>query len=274
MLVAIPTGGHEHRLCLDGVQMNVLKVGLAVVCGALLLSCSDGDELTEVRVATDGAYPPASYQDENGNLVGWEVDMVNDVCSDAELRCTWQIVEWEGILEGLAEGEYDLVAASVSATEERAAMVDFSVLYQPPATSAYVVLAGTESIGTGPLAAQVGTIQADFLSDPVLYETPSGPVEAVIAGDVKGALLELDIARTFLADYPGQLSIIGPEVQLGEGAALAMRKGDAELKSRLDPALSAIIEDGRLDQYALQQGISQIWGNYKDSGSSQEDSEE
>ena len=63
------------------------RLAPAAVVLAMILGC--GGEAVEVRMGTEGAYPPYNHMDDSGELIGFEIDLGNDLCQRAELKCTW-----------------------------------------------------------------------------------------------------------------------------------------------------------------------------------------
>ena len=83
-----------------------------------------------LRIGTDATYPPMETIDEStGEIVGFDVDVMNAVC--AEINCVPEFINtaWDGIFAALQQGEFDLVISGVSITDERDMTMDFSDPY-------------------------------------------------------------------------------------------------------------------------------------------------
>src|SRR5919106_2908924 len=70
---------------------------LAMTVG-LATGSAGAKDWTTVRIATEGAYPPWNATDPSGKLVGFEVDLANDLCSRMQVECTIVAQDWEGII--------------------------------------------------------------------------------------------------------------------------------------------------------------------------------
>ena len=83
----------------------------------------------ELAVGVEGTYPPFNYQDENGQLVGFEVDFTNEVAKRLGLKAKFYPTKWDGILAALSSGRIDVIANQVTITPEREKTFDFSIPY-------------------------------------------------------------------------------------------------------------------------------------------------
>lgn len=72
-----------------------------------------------LQLGTDAEYPPNTYKDQNGNPVGWEVDVANAIAAKLGLEPNWEILGFDSILSRIEEGVVDMGAASFFSTLER-----------------------------------------------------------------------------------------------------------------------------------------------------------
>ena len=225
----------------------VIGVGFLLV---VLLSCTGGPD--EVKMGTEGAYPPYSFINDAGEVDGFERELGDELCRRANLKCTWVTNEWDTIIPNLVDGNYDTIMAGMSITEEREEVIDFTQPYVPPIPSVYIALegAGDEAV-EGRVAAQVATIHADHLSGSgatlIEYELAEELIVAVLGGEVDAALVDREFAHANLAAHEGRLTVVGPDVPLDSGVGIGVRESDGELKEKLDKAIAAMKEDGSLN---------------------------
>ena len=83
----------------------------------------------EVRIGTEGAYPPWNGTNAAGELEGAEIDMATELCYRMGVQCTFVAQDWDGIIPALLNKKYDVIIAGMSITEERMEKVDFSIGY-------------------------------------------------------------------------------------------------------------------------------------------------
>jgi len=77
----------------------------------------------------EGTYPPFNYQDEKGDLVGFEVDFANALTALLGVKPDIRPTKWDGILAALESGRIDVVINQVTITPERQKRFDFSQPY-------------------------------------------------------------------------------------------------------------------------------------------------
>jgi len=81
------------------------------------------------KIALTGKYPPFSFYSEEGNLVGFDVDVAKRIAKILDKDLKIITTEWDGIVAGLLSGKYDAIIGSMAITEERAKKVNFSIPY-------------------------------------------------------------------------------------------------------------------------------------------------
>jgi polar amino acid transport system substrate-binding protein len=77
-----------------------------------------------VRLGTEGAYPPYNFINDAGEVAGFERELGDELCKRAELTCEWTTNEWDSIIPNLQSGNYDVIIAGMSITDEREEVVE------------------------------------------------------------------------------------------------------------------------------------------------------
>ena len=219
-----------------------------LILTAAALALSTGFAMAEtVRMGTEGAYPPYNFINDKGEVDGFERELGDLLCEKAGLTCEWVTNEWDSIIPNLLSGNYDTIIAGMSITDERMQTIDFTQNYIPPAASAYAALAADADL-SGVVAAQVGTIQADYVakSGATLLEfaTLDDTVAAVKNGEADAVFADKDALAPFVGS---DMSWAGADVPLGGGVGIGMRKSDTELKGKFDAVITELKADGTLN---------------------------
>ncbi|WP_128514081.1 transporter substrate-binding domain-containing protein [Tabrizicola thermarum] len=204
-----------------------------------------------VRLGTEGAYPPYNFINDAGEVAGFERELGDELCKRAGLTCEWVTNDWDSIIPNLQSGNYDVIIAGMSITDEREQVIDFSQGYLPPASSAYLALSADVDLKSGPVAAQTSTIQAAFVAENgmqlVEYATPEETVAAVKNGEAVAVLADKDYLAPIAAESGGQLVLLDKEESIGDGVGLGFRESDDELRAKFDAAIKSMKCDGTLD---------------------------
>jgi arginine/ornithine transport system substrate-binding protein len=228
----------------------------------------------ELRIAIEGAYPPFSEKGPKGALQGFDVDIAKALCAELMARCELVQSDWDRIQDavlgkaGIFGNDFDAIVASVSITDSRRQTVDFTdKYYHVPAR--FVRRQGTD-IGVADvqldgrrIGVQGNTTHAEFAlqrfggkSEIVTFETLPEATAALSRGEVDVVLGDaLALAKGVLAHPEGRgLEFVGPNYTdrrwFGQGAGIAVAKGNAALRTQLDQALDRIVAQGTYDRIA------------------------
>ncbi|AEY02494.1 putative amino acid ABC transporter, periplasmic amino acid-binding protein [Oceanimonas sp. GK1] len=240
------------------------------VAGAIMAALAAGavqaKEWKTVRFGIEGAYPPFSWTDENGELQGFDVDMANALCEQMQVQCQLVAQDWDGIIPALLARKYDAIIAAMSITEERKRTVDFTGKYAL-VPNKFVARKGTEfELSKKGLAGKKVGVQIATTHDKYLTDNFGGDVSLVRYGNADDAYLDLKAGRVdyvFLdatAIEEGLLNkeggdafeFVGPSVTdeqwFGEGFGIAVRKQDQDLKEKLNQAILDLRANGKYQE--------------------------
>lgn len=232
---------------------------LVIVAAAALLALTSAAGAQTVRIGTEGAYAPWNFIDDAGNLAGFEIELGNDLCNRAGLECTFVQTAWDTIIPNLNAGNFDVIMAGMSVTEERQQAIDFTADYHPPDPSVWMVRAETTldfgNLSGVRIGTQSGTIQSAYAeanlaegNTLVNFETADAALADLSAGNIDAILADNGYVLEVVAGSGGALKTDGEPIPIGGGVAAGLRKADTELRARLDEALAAAKADGTVDE--------------------------
>lgn len=225
-----------------------------VLLGSALAQDLGGRVLT---VGSDTTYPPFETVNQAGEVVGFDVDVVNAVCERVNCVAQFQSTAWDGIFAALANGEFDMIASGITITEERAKVVEFTDPYHE-VNQAIAVRTGDDDLtledfvdGDLLLGSQNGTTNAILAEELVgrnrlrIYDDFNDAILALINGDLDGVMIDDSSADAFVEQYAGQIAAGIRNVESGEVLGFAVQPGD-ELVDALNAGLAMIKADGTL----------------------------
>lgn len=234
--------------------------------GALLALALAGPAAA-LDVCVEGAYPPFSEVTADGAVKGFDIDIAGALCAELGEDCVFKLTRWERMIPALTGGVCDAIVASMSDTDARRRLIDFTApYYRSPVR--FVAAEGTDgaddaqSLAGKVVGVQRGTINETYMEahypatplklygnqEHVLIDLTLGRLDAVL-----GEALQLEAG--FLDTPAGAgFGFFGtahydPAIQ-GRGAAIGLRKDDPGLRDRLDAGLAAIRADGRYQAIA------------------------
>ncbi|MBK5947779.1 amino acid ABC transporter [Rhodobacter veldkampii DSM 11550] len=215
------------------------------------LALSAGFALADtVRMGTEGAYPPYNFINDKGEVDGYERELGDELCKRAGLTCEWVTNDWDSIIPNLVSGNYDTIIAGMSITEERDQVIDFTQNYIPPADSAYAALTADADL-KGVIAAQTGTIQADYVAESgatlAEFATLDDTLAAVKSGEADAVFADLDALAASVNESGGALVWAGEPVSLGGGVGMGLRESDKELRAKFDAVITEMKADGTIN---------------------------
>jgi len=259
--------------------MSLMKTAAMTALAILVATSAMAQDKKQVRIGTEGAYPPFNYYDKDGNLVGFDIDIANALCDAANFDCTFVEQDWDGIIPGLQAKKYDAIIASMSITPARDEVVDFTKKYYNT-PGRFVVLKGDEfditpesGLDGKRVGVQGATTHENFVratwpkAEVVTYGTQdeanadlvSSRVDLVMADSV--VLLEgfLKTDQGECCEFFGE-SYNTPEFH-GEGAGIAVREGDTELVEAFNAAIDKIRSDGTYQKINEKYFDFDVYGN-------------
>ncbi|PSJ58992.1 transporter substrate-binding domain-containing protein [Pseudaminobacter soli (ex Li et al. 2025)] len=211
-----------------------------------------------LRVGSDTTSPPMESVDTaTGQIVGFDVDVVNAICAKINCNAEFVTTGWDGIFAALNQGNFDLVASGVSITVERKKAMDFS---EPYIINSQAILTRVEDEGLTPddfkskgkkLSAQANTTDAQVAEsivgkdNVIAYDSFSASVIALKNKDVDGVVINGANAAAYEKEFAGELVVPIRDLQ-SDPLGLVFRTGDENVVA-FNEGLKAIKADGTLD---------------------------
>lgn len=237
-----------------------------VIVAALMVAGCGGDsddsasglrtiESGTLTVCSDLPYPPFEFE-EGGKPVGIDMDLMTAVADDLKLKAAVKDTDFDGIFAALAAGQCDVIASSVSITDERRASNEFSqgyfeirqsLLVRKADAERYKSLADLRGRTIGVQSETTGEAYAQSAATGVTIRSFTGADElftALRAGQVDGVLQDFPV-NAYNAEKSGDTVIAARLPSEPEQYGFVIKKGNLELRDAVDGALSRIRSSGR-----------------------------
>ncbi len=117
--------------------MSIFKKTILTVLASLFIIGNVSAE--KIKIGTEGAYPPWNSKDASGNLIGFEVELAQELCTIMKYECTIVEQDWDGMIPALVMRKFDAIMAGMSITAERQKTITFSQGYADEVASLAVM---------------------------------------------------------------------------------------------------------------------------------------
>ncbi|WP_018182816.1 transporter substrate-binding domain-containing protein [Kaistia granuli] len=268
--------------------MKIVKwTGLAAGIVMMLTGAASADDAAQwgkIRIATEGAYEPWNYTSPDGKLIGYELDLAEELCRRMQSECEIVAQDWDGMLPALNAGKFDAIMASMGVTPERQKVAAFSESYtkapntfmtlkdspiatalgaqidynlrKDPEGAQKAINAMAEPLKGKILGVQGSSTAAAFanamLKDVVEireYKTVDQHNLDLVAGRIDMVMANITVLKASMKQPDlADATLAGPtfvEGVLGSGTAnVAMRLDDVALKAKFDKAIQEVNADG------------------------------
>ncbi|MGK9235128.1 transporter substrate-binding domain-containing protein [Inquilinus limosus] len=245
--------------------------------GAVALALGAGAASADtLRICMEGAYPPFNNTDSTGKIIGFEVDVANDLCKRAGLTCEVVAQDWDGFIPALLNKRCGALMDGMSITAERLKQIAFSVPYtDTPAwfvgakdgllkdaktlADVHAALKG-KTIGVQRSTTHQNFLEAEFKDATIqLYDTVDDLNFDLVNGRIDAGLGDSTSWDSFLKSDSGKnYAHYGPTLTgkdnplFGQGIGIGLRQEDKELKAKLDKAIESMKAEGSLSKLAMQ----------------------
>ena len=236
-------------------------------------------QATDLKVAIDPTYEPFTYKTADGKPTGFDVDIANAICTEIKRKCVFVEQVWDSMIPGLQAKKYDVVISSLSMTEERKRVIDFSDRYYKT-PSGIVVKKGTAYTGPASLKGKkIGVLKGSTQEKWAMGELkPAGvtivPYEAqdqvyldIKSGRLDGTVADkVEVHGGFLRKPEGKdYGYVGADQYetkyYGDGIGIGLRKGQKELKDQINAAIKTIRSNGTYNTIAKKYYDFDPYGN-------------
>jgi polar amino acid transport system substrate-binding protein len=219
-----------------------------------------------LRIAVDEDFPPFSYKEQTGALNGFNVAIANAICEDLRLTCEFSARRWDDLMPALERGEVDAVIAGVNVTEQAVETADFTGAYyrslarfavrkQNPIVKADMRSLAGKRVGVVKGSSHEAWINEYFPRSNIRsFATLNEGLDALHTGVVDaffGDALQIMFWLTGTASQDCCRFVAGgyndPNYFSG-GMAIAVKRGNTELRDVLDYGLDRLQSSGRFAQ--------------------------
>lgn len=234
------------------------KLVIAALIGAFAFSAAAAEK-EKIRFATEASYAPFETVNEKNEIVGFDVDLAQAMCAKINAECTFTNQAFDSLIPSLKYKRFDALMAGIDVTPERQKQVDFTNTYYDN-SAVFVAVAGKfdsiDGLKGKQIGIQNGTTHQKYLMEQykdmkiVPYDSYQNAVLDLKNGRIEAVFGDTAVINEWLKSNDN-LKTVGERVTdpayFGTGLAIAVRKGNSELKDKLNKALDEVKADGTYD---------------------------
>ncbi len=236
-----------------------LSLGLLSVATAMSISTSAMAQNRELVVASSATYAPFAFENKDKQIVGFDVDIINAIAKQQNIKIKLVNTPWSGIFAALNNGDVDLVISGVTINDKRRQSFDFSAPYfaahQLIAVPKESTVASLKDLA-GKKIAVVNASTADDVASrefgktsPNIRRFESTPliISEVAGGGVDAAIGDNGVIAYRVSQTANLKAVTDPSFP-EESFGIVVKKGDKALQDKLNAGLAAIRADGSYAQ--------------------------
>lgn len=265
----------KKKICLLLALIMLLSV-LAAGCGqggdnggnqSSDASLENVKEKGELVIGLDDSFPPMGFQNESGEIIGFDIDVAEKVCDILGVKLRLQPVDWNSKEMELNTGNIDCIWNGFSVSPEREKEMNMSIPYLEN-HMALVVLPDSGISTVADMAGKNLAVQTGSTAEEALDAEAGAQLKSTVAkingfADNLTALMDLetgasdavlidDVVANYLIASSGKNMIVLNDFLYAENYAIGFRKNDVALTEAVNDALRQLKEDGTLGEIALE----------------------
>lgn len=233
-----------------------------VPVGVLLLvlgGCGNPGDDDLLLVGTEATYPPFEMTDDQGNIIGFDIELLSEIAADQGLKIEFRDMDFDSIIPGLQAGNIDIGASGLSITPARSQQITFSDPYIEAGLVIAVSLRNASVSGVDDLEGlrvavqqgSTGAAKAEELKkagkvDSIKYfPNVSVAVMELINGGADAIINDKPVTETFVSKFSDKIKIVG-ETLVSDEYGFAVAKSNSELVQKINAGLSNVEASGFL----------------------------
>jgi ABC-type amino acid transport substrate-binding protein len=187
-----------------------------------------------ITVGVNAQFEPFVYLDANGNLAGFDIDIMNALNAVMDFEVAYENTTFEALFTDLESGQIDAAISAITVTDARKERVDFTEPYFASGLSPVSYFSAGQSL-------------ANTTAEIVPFEESTPLLQALVNGDIDAVILDAPVIIRFIKSNPGaSIKLTGGPIT-EEVYAIAVGKERPQVLDGLNEGLQIIQEDGTYD---------------------------
>jgi polar amino acid transport system substrate-binding protein len=220
------------------------------------LSASVGASAAEMKLGANIGNVPWEFQDEKGELVGFEIDLAKEVAKGLGMTVSVVNIPFNGLFAAVQSGQVDAAVSSITITKKRLESVSFAQPYYDSDQSLAVrsnsdvkdlatmsaKVAAVDTGSTGDIWATQNQAKYKF-SDIRRYEGLSPAMLDLAAGRIDGYISDIPAVLYYIKDKPAYKVV--ERIPTGEQYSMMFAK-NSPLAEKVNAEITKLKQDGTM----------------------------
>ncbi len=225
----------------------------------LLTGCgTENDSRNKIIVGFDES--PLGYRDENGEIVGFEIDLAREAIERAGAKAEFKIIHWAEKENELNSGNIDMIWNGMDITPERQEIMLFSKPYMDNRRVVVVMKenplginaegdlegknVGVKSGTTAEFYFETEEGAKDKLKELKIYNGDENTFQSLEKGETDAVVCDEILGRYYVVKYNNKIEVLNVTVGKTNKYGVGFRKNDVELRDRIQTAFDGMVKDG------------------------------
>ena len=218
-----------------------------------------------LKIAVEPSIDPMTYLNGEGEVIGFDIALCNQICDILDMKAEYVIYSMDSMIQAVDSGKVDLALGAISITEERKQSVDFCDTTYSGAVTLLVrrdkvapellnedKQSLEEKLNKSKIGVMQGTVAVDYLKENysgaeiLEYDSISDAVQALKSKKVDYVMTVYSTAKNY--EKSNDELYVLDDIRVDEDIAIAVKKGNTELRDKLDALVGKYKSDGTMDK--------------------------
>ena len=241
------------------------------MAGAILTGCGKKAENVNsleavqkagiLTIGLDDSYPPMEFRDSKNELVGFDVDLGNEIAKKLGVKTEYTTTDFNGIILALTSSKFNIILSGMSVTDKRKESIDFSDTYVMGGQVVAIRKGDTSIKNLADLKGKVVACQLGSTGDTAAtameglkevkkYDKITEAFQELSAKRVDAVIMDAQVGGYYVAKKPGEYDVL-KDVISEEPMGIGFKKEDKELKAAIQKALDELKADGTMSKLSV-----------------------
>ncbi len=225
-----------------------------ILCCVLITACKEKKD-NVLKVGTNADFPPFEYH-ENGQIVGFDIDLINEIGNKLNKKIELEEMEFNTLLTALSSGKVDLIISGLDITDERKQQVDFTQGYYANELSLIVLddsnIKDINDLKDKKVGTELGTSGDNYVNElkdvkNIQFNDSSSTIMNLKSNKVDAVIIDKPVAEKILKNVNGCKILENVNIKTSE-MGIAVNKNNKELLNDLNKALTELKNNGKLKE--------------------------